>query len=79
MNIIETFEVLGYGAHLLCAEMSDGSTWVAMQGSDRVYTTDDAPQEIPFKELQKELVCELPAAVQDLDQFVGHVNHYINY
>ena len=69
------------GTELYCGDMSDGSTWFVEMAEGVLYTTIDDLENGGFMldNVHKCKVTDLPATPASLDQFVGHVNSFIEY
>jgi hypothetical protein len=82
MKILNSYQAQTLqGTDLFCAEMCDGSTWFIVVTESVIYTTIDDLENGGFmlEQVHKCKVTELPSEPQTMDQFIGHVNYFINY
>ncbi len=82
MKILNSYEVKTLdGITLYCGDMQDGCTWFTVSTDDNLYTTIDDLENGGFTldQVHKCKVVELTAPPTTLDQFVGHVNSFIDY
>ena len=69
------------GCDLFCADMTDGSTWFVVVTDYTLYSTIDDLENGGFilEQVHKCQITDLPATPQTLDQFIGHVNSFLDY
>lgn len=82
MKILNTYYTTTLqGTDLFCADMVDGCTWFIVVTDSVLYTTLDDLENGGFtlEQLHKCKVAELPTAPLSLDQFVGHINSFLDF
>ena len=82
MRLLNDYELTtDTGAAVYCGDMSDGSTWLVLEGDAVVYTSLDVFEGLILHMpcVHKCKVAELKAAPQDLGQFVHMLNNYLTY